>query len=552
VAAELDDASARAAARGATAAAAGLSELARELTPDDPALARQRGLRAATAYRLSGSGDRAALLLEQLLTEVPSGAGAERSDLLLELGITFRSDRLTAVALFDEALSEAADDDARSARILANRSLQKLLATDVQGALADARAALERAERTGDPSLVATAIARLVHAEVYAVEITPDLLERGVEMEESPRFFFGRRLVTLGDIDRAQALFENLVEEAGARGDEHTKVASLWYLSLAEWFGGRLRASLANAIAASELGELIQFGHALAWVGRVRAFVQGDLGLVDEARRSAEDGLAFARGSANESYVITTLAALGRLELALGNAVDAGDRLRDLPERMFASGWNDPTQCIVPDAIESLVALGELDLARGYLDHYARYAARSPNALAAMWEARCRGLLAAASGDLDTSFAAFEAALAPSADTYRLERGRTLLCLGSVRRQAQQKKAARETLEQALAVFEELGAQPWAERARGELRRISGRAPSPEELTETERRVAELAAKGRTNKEIAAELFMGLSTVEAHLSHVYRKLGVRRAELATQLAPAQGEPAKAGGAPVQT
>jgi DNA-binding NarL/FixJ family response regulator len=104
-----------------------------------------------------------------------------------------------------------------------------------------------------------------------------------------------------------------------------------------------------------------------------------------------------------------------------------------------------------------------------------------------------------------------------------------------VRRQAQQKKAAREALEQALGIFEELGARLWAERARAELKRISGRRAPSEELTETERRVAELAAQGRTNKEIAAELFMGVSTVEAHLSRVYRKLGVRRAELATSL-----------------
>jgi DNA-binding NarL/FixJ family response regulator len=98
-------------------------------------------------------------------------------------------------------------------------------------------------------------------------------------------------------------------------------------------------------------------------------------------------------------------------------------------------------------------------------------------------------------------------------------------------------KAARETLGQALEIFEELGARLWADKARAELRRVSGRRPPSEELTETERRVAELAARGRTNKEIAVELFMGVSTVEAHLSHVYRKLGIRsRTGLAGRLA----------------
>jgi DNA-binding NarL/FixJ family response regulator len=110
-----------------------------------------------------------------------------------------------------------------------------------------------------------------------------------------------------------------------------------------------------------------------------------------------------------------------------------------------------------------------------------------------------------------------------------------LLCLGTVRRQAQQKKAAREALEEALSIFEELGAALWAAKARAELARISGRGPASEKLTETERRVAELAGAGRTNREIAAELYMGLSTVESHLSHVYRKLGVRRSELAISL-----------------
>ena len=547
VAAELDDAAERASARGATAAAAELYELSAGLTPDDPALARRRRLRAATSYRLSGDGSKAATLLDRLLADVPSGV--ERSDLLFELGTTFRADRLTALSLFDEALTQADDDDRRCARILASRSLQYLLAAEVPAALADARTALDRAERVGDPSLLAAVIARLGHAEVYAVEITPGLLERGAELEErlhlrleyyqSPRFFLARRLVALGELDRACGILEEVLSDAEARGDEGTRVAALWYLAMVEWFAGRLQNAHEHAKAASELGELTQFSHALAWVGRVRAFISGDLGLVEEARTLGAEAIAFARASANETYVFSSLGALGRLELALGDPEAAGDYLRDVPERMTAMGMNDPSHAIVPEAIEALVALGELELAGKYLDRYGVYADRSTSPLAMAWKERCRGLLAAAHGDFDTSFAAFEHALKPAVEPYRIERGRTLLCLGTVRRQAQQKRAAREALEQALAVFEELGAPLWAERARAELKRISGRSPASEGLTETERRVAALAAHGRTNKQIAAELYMGVSTVESHLSHVYRKLGVRRAELAGSLEKAQ-------------
>src|SRR4029453_2349173 len=98
--------------------------------------------------------------------------------------------------------------------------------------------------------------------------------------------------------------------------------------------------------------------------------------------------------------------------------------------------------------------------------------------------------------------------------------------LGSVQRKAKQKRASRETLEQALTVFEELGAGLWAEKARAELRRISGRRPSSAELTETEQRVATLAAEGRSNKAIAAALYVSTHTVDRHLTHIYAKLDV--------------------------
>jgi DNA-binding CsgD family transcriptional regulator len=116
------------------------------------------------------------------------------------------------------------------------------------------------------------------------------------------------------------------------------------------------------------------------------------------------------------------------------------------------------------------------------------------------------------------------------------ERGRTLLALGSVRRRAREKRAAREALEEASSTFDSLGAGLWAARARDELARISGRRPASSDLTTTEARLAALAAEGLANKEIAAALHMSVHTVEAHLTRIYRKLGIRsRAALAGRL-----------------
>jgi DNA-binding CsgD family transcriptional regulator len=118
-----------------------------------------------------------------------------------------------------------------------------------------------------------------------------------------------------------------------------------------------------------------------------------------------------------------------------------------------------------------------------------------------------------------------------------LDRARTRLALGRVLRRVQQRSAAHATLTDALRRFEELGAPLWGGRAREELTRIGGRAPSTGDLTPTEQRIAEYVAAGMTNREVAAALFVTPKTVESALTRVYRKLGVRsRTELARRLA----------------
>ena len=118
---------------------------------------------------------------------------------------------------------------------------------------------------------------------------------------------------------------------------------------------------------------------------------------------------------------------------------------------------------------------------------------------------------------------------------------RTLLFLGRAQRRFKKRAAARVSLEQARSAFEQLGCPGWARAAAGELGRVSGRRAAPAGgLTPGEQRAAELAAGGLSNKEVAAQLYLSVATVEAHLSRVYAKLGLRsRAQLARHLgAPA--------------
>jgi ATP/maltotriose-dependent transcriptional regulator MalT len=556
VASELDAAGERAAARGATAGAAELSELAAQLTPDDAPTARGRRLRAAHFHRLAGAGERASEILEQLRAEIPTGA--ERADVLLELALLRRVTSTEMIALCDEALAEVPTDDVRASRILAYRSFIRLFQADVRQGLVDARAALERAERVGDPTLLAVAIARIGQAEVWgaAEEIIPGLVERGVELEErfglsleyyeSPRVALMRRLGGSGQLERGHAIFEELEQRAIDRGDEGSRGQILWRLSLMEWYLGRWNSALDHAVAALEIADQARDSHQRIFKGRIKALIETDLGLLDLARDDAEDGLRLAVEGSDEVNVFLCLGVLGRLELARGNLEGAGACLRDFPARALALGYNDPTAPFWADAIETLILLGELEQALAYLVPYERHAARVGDPWAMAAAARSRGLFAAASEDASGAFEGLERALdLLEGQPFPFERARTLLCLGAVRRQAHQKKPARAALEQALEIFDELGAQLWAGKARAELRRISGRAPASDELTETERRVAELAAVGRTNREIAGKLFMGVSTVESHLSRVYRKLGVRsRTELAGRIATVRDEAVK--------
>ena len=146
----------------------------------------------------------------------------------------------------------------------------------------------------------------------------------------------------------------------------------------------------------------------------------------------------------------------------------------------------------------------------------------------------------AAKGDAAAALAELAELDAEAAARVPCEHGRTLLVKGRLQRRLKQRRAAAETLREAAAILERSGATIWADQARLELERV-GLRRAPDELTASEQRVAELAATGLTNREVALAAFMSPKTVEANLSRVYRKLGIRsRAELGARMA-AEGE-----------
>jgi DNA-binding CsgD family transcriptional regulator len=143
----------------------------------------------------------------------------------------------------------------------------------------------------------------------------------------------------------------------------------------------------------------------------------------------------------------------------------------------------------------------------------------------------------AATGDVGAAIETAEGALAEHDRTpMRFERARTMLLLGKLQRRRRHKLAAFDTLVTALAEFEQMGTPLWANQAREELARTKVHTGDSTQLTPAERRVAELAASGMTNRDIAAALFIHAKTVETNLSRAYAKLGIRsRVELAKHL-----------------
>ncbi len=275
---------------------------------------------------------------------------------------------------------------------------------------------------------------------------------------------------------------------------------------------------------------------AMLAMGRVHA-LDGDL---DAARAVAVPALALQEAAGDRWEAVIFCALLGFVELsvpdptaALGYLIRALDHADAIEVRL-------PTQFrFLGDLVEAAVLAGELDLAERILaDRLETASARQPLPWTIAMARRGRGLLATAQGDLADALSQLDRALAVYDTSLAMpfERGRTLHARGRAHRRAGHRRAARTDLDDAAAIFTELGARAWLNRTTLELGRIGGRTPIGSTLTTSEHRVAERAAAGQSNRDIAAALMISTRTVESQLSAVYRKLDVRsRGQLAAAL-----------------
>ena len=538
-AAALEAAAGIALGRGAPIVAAELGDHALRATPPDELAARhRRALAAASAHAAAGDGARAHTIALELVAG--AAAGRERAESLALLAQLEPLPR--TIALLEEALEEAQAYPELQASLHRQLAVNGRLVYGFDWAERHAQAALALADGLDDDALRAGALAalsvlRFNRGDANAQRDAERAYERALacgdqRLLDQSRSALVHVVVWSVETERARALLE-LHYQGSYERDERVAAGALWLLALVEWRAGRWPLAEEYAERAHELGlqyavqvpqDFFPLGLVVTHRGdlpRARALARRGRELADE------DGARLGGLVAVEGVVDHWSGEPERAATWFAAAEAEGD----------AAGWGEPNlRWWRADYVETLLKLGRTDEAAALLDAWESDAVRVGRAWVLAQVARCRGVLDAARGDVDRALATLDGAVAKHAaidDPFG--RARALLALGAVRRRARQKRPAREAIEAALVIFEELGAETWTEQARAELGRIGGRVQIGG-LTPAELRVAALVAEGRTNREVAAALFLGERTVATHLTRIYAKLGVRsRTELASKV-----------------
>lgn len=560
----LESAADHAVSRGAPEAAATLEEHATRLTPAVRSQeACRRTVRAADYHFYAGDMTRSGELIDSALPACKDGP--LRAALLLRLATIHyhQSGWPLAEQTFRLAAEQALDDPGLRAHAEQEIAFARVMAGDLCAALQGAKVSLDSAERAGDPRLVADSLARVAafeflhgHGAWPALLDRAELLDASVEEEPAGRFSLFRPVLVRGLIlkwcdrlDEARLKLSGQYRHALDCGDEASLPFLLYHFSELECWAGNWDTAEEYALEGCRVAEENRQQTVLPATLYSLALVRAHRGQVHSALELASQALTLCEQTGNVPVTSQVLSVLGFAALSLDDYQAAHTHLSRLGSAVADFGLGEPSAVkFLPDEIETLTVLGHIELARSFTRQLEAQGKSLGRPWALATGARCRALLAAVDGDLRSARAACEQALSYHEQLpMPFELARTLLVKGAIERRARVRQAARESFDQSLATFEQLGASLWAGKARRELSKITTR-PSVHGLTETEGRVAALITQGLTNREIAAAMFVSENTVQTHIRHIFLKLGVRsRTELATRLHAAPAGTATAAG-----
>jgi DNA-binding CsgD family transcriptional regulator/tetratricopeptide (TPR) repeat protein len=528
-----------AASRGAVREAVELAEHGLRLTPLDSPERVERLLSLAGYLVLAGSKEDGRRLTELLMPEVellPPGALRVRAYLALTQGIVESNDEIQRY--LEQALAESADDTSLRATVLAELA-ENMCLIGVERIREAERWAQQAVDTIGPAT-------QPLHALSWAFalqgrDVSPLCEGRSSSTIDlrvlfSPERAAGRRLTWRGEVEESRTVLERLLRIADERGEAYSY--ALFRLHLFQ-----LELRIGDCLAAGRLlEEWAQSSDPLMWpmYERCQALFAATRGLADEAEQWAEKTIAQAERTSARWDWLEARRAVGSADLLRNEHARATESLRAVWEHTQREGVAEPGVFpVAPDLVEALIELGELEEARAVSNRLRELAEQQDHPWGRVTARRCSSLIRLAEPSYDEEAAA---ALAGAAAAYealglRFDAARSLLSLGRAQRRNRKWGAARASLEQAAAAFDELGSPGWADAARSEVERVGGRrAAGTGELTTAERRVVELAVDGLSNKEIARSLVVAVPTVETHLSRAYAKLGVRsRAQLARRL-----------------
>jgi DNA-binding CsgD family transcriptional regulator len=546
----LDRAAERASGRGAPDAAAEFAEWAQRLTPAEHRAERDRRVIRAAGYLIeAGDEDGARRLLDPLLaTNLPDPLRAEA---LLVRASAEWNDRGRLLELLEQALACARDDPRLRCEALILYTWQGgHLAGDDYAAERCAREALELAERVGEPGLREQAAVLAMEIGSLRAQPVPALprepLDAALHSVRRPSWgmisrgaVLGRQLMFRGRLDEARALLGEELERASRQGSELRLAVLCQVVTELELRAGNWKLARTNAEEGFRImREVGGNGEMIVRLGRGR--VAAHQGRVVDALDDLGAALARAESQRDVVNTIRSRGSLGFLHLSLGDHARAWTFFEGLLELIERMGAHEPgaNVLLLPDAVETLVMLGRLDEAEGHIARLEQRARALEHAWATPAGERCRGLLLLGRSQLESAIETLESSQAGFERIgFPFDRARSLLALGDTLRRAGRRRLAAEKLQAARMLFEQLGAPLWLERTETELRRAAPRPRREGELTAAEARVARLVSAGATNKEVAAQLFTTVATVEAHLTRIYRKLDLRsRNELTRKVA----------------